>query len=128
MTWEEAVNSSSLQVAYRVDEDVVHFRFPRTGTVEMRLGEPLVVENLYDRMDDWLPFGVNPNPSILGRDGGSITRIAFPIQRREAVAILPQSPIVRLSAAPVLPSLRAAARLGRFYCRDSRRYTSTLRA
>lgn len=58
MTWEEAVKSSSLQVAYRVDEDVVHFRFPRTGTVEMRLGEPLVVENLYDRMDDWLPFGM----------------------------------------------------------------------
>jgi hypothetical protein len=59
MTWEEAVRSSSLQVAYRVDEDVVHFRFPRTGTVEMRLGKPLVVGNLYDMLDDWLPFGMN---------------------------------------------------------------------
>ena len=80
MTWEEAVKSSSLQVAYRVDEVVVHFRFPRTGTVEMRLGKPLVVGNLYDALNDWLPFGMNPTPSILGCDGGSITRIAFPPQ------------------------------------------------
>jgi hypothetical protein len=63
MTW-EAVKSSSLQVAYRVDEDAVHFRFPRTGTVEMRLGKPLVVGNLYDTLDDWLPFGAIPTPSI----------------------------------------------------------------
>lgn len=81
MTWEEAVKSSSLQVAYRVDEDVVHFRFPRTGTVEMRLGKPLVVGNSYDTLNDWLPFGMNPTPSILGRDGGSIPRIAIPLQR-----------------------------------------------